>query len=183
MRSWIAVERLGLPGVFPVWFWILFPQCPWLFALSVLYWDLSRANSEIHNTQNYKHTKLQTHNLLLTLFLSKVGQNSNKVRMCHDWFRIDYFRLNLHLIIEVLVHICWRSEFIIVRSLCCEITQLIISNFVRPLIRIVHIFESAMLAHHPLWRVRIKFLYYFCQRGVFPQGLSMLIACNFASAG
>ncbi len=43
--------------------------------------------------------------------------------MGHDWFRIDYFRLNLHLIIEILVHICWRNEFIIVRSLCWEITR------------------------------------------------------------
>ncbi len=43
--------------------------------------------------------------------------------MCHYWFRIDYFRLNLHLIIEILAHICWRSEFIIVRSSCWEITR------------------------------------------------------------
>ncbi len=90
----------------------------------------------------------QTHNLPwlpLALFLSKVGWNSNEVRMCYDWFRIDFFRLNLHFIIEILVHICWGSEFIIV-SLCWEITQLIISNFVLPLIRTVYIFKSAMLA-------------------------------------
>ncbi len=70
--------------------------------------------------------------------------------MCHDWFRIDYFKLNLHLIIEILAHICWRSEFIIARSLCWEITRnnSIISNFVLPSIRIVYIFESAMLARH-----------------------------------
>ncbi len=43
------------------------------------YWDLSRANSEIHNTHHYKHT-----NCLWLCFLSKVGQNSNEVSMCHD---------------------------------------------------------------------------------------------------
>ncbi len=59
----------------------------------------------------------------MALFLSKAGQNSKEVRMCHVWFRIDYFRLNLHLIIEILVPICWRSEFIIARSLCWEITR------------------------------------------------------------
>ncbi len=70
--------------------------------------------------------------------------------MCHDWFRIDKFRLNLHLIIEILANICWRNEFIIVRSLCWEITGLIILNFVLPLIRIVYIFKSAILARHCL---------------------------------
>ncbi len=43
--------------------------------------------------------------------------------MCHDWFRINYFTLNLHLIIDILVYICRRSEFTIVRSLCWEITR------------------------------------------------------------
>ncbi len=77
------------------------------------------------------------------------GTKFKEIRMCHDWFRIDYFRLNLHLIIEILVHVCW-SEFIIVRSLCWEVTRnnSIISNFVLSLIRIVYIFKSAMLVHH-----------------------------------
>ncbi len=70
-----------------------------------------------------KHTPPQTHNLPLVLFLSKTGQNSKEVRMCRNWFWINYFRLNLHLIIEILAHICWRSEFIIARPLCWEITR------------------------------------------------------------
>ncbi len=64
-----------------------------------------------------------------------------QVRMCHDWFRTDYLRLNLHLIIEIfcifveeLNLLLWETE--------------IISNFVLPLIRILYIFENAMLAHH-----------------------------------
>ncbi len=44
--------------------------------------------------------------------------------MCHDWFRTGYFGLNLRLIIEIFGRICWKSEFIIVRSRCWEITQL-----------------------------------------------------------
>ncbi len=43
-------------------------------------------------------------------------------KMCHNWFWIDYFRLNWHLIIEILAHIC-RSEVIIARPLCWEITR------------------------------------------------------------
>ncbi len=43
-------------------------------------------------------------------------------KMCHNWFWIDYFWLNWHLIIEILVHICWRSEFTITRP-CSEITR------------------------------------------------------------
>ncbi len=68
-----------------------------------------------HTTTNTQPT--------FALFLWKTRQNSNKVKICHDWFRIDYFSLNLHLIIEILVHICWRSEFIIARPLCWKITR------------------------------------------------------------
>ncbi len=87
-------------------------------SMNVWVW-LGLVKSKLGDT---KHTPLQTHNLSLAVFLSKAGQNSNEVRMCRDWFRID-FRLNLHLITEILVRICWRSKFIIVRSLRREITR------------------------------------------------------------
>ncbi len=60
--------------------------------------------------------------------------------MCHNWFKTDYFRLNLCLIIEIFVFVeevnilLWETEIIL--------------NFVLPLIRIVYIFKSELLAHH-----------------------------------
>ncbi len=108
-------------------------------------WDSLRTNSEIHNTP------LQTHNLLLALFLSKVGQNVKEVRICHHWLKINYFRFDFAFNYWNISGYCWRSEFIIVRSLRWEkITQLIISNVVLLLIRIIYSFESGMLGHHRL---------------------------------
>ncbi len=100
-------------------------------------------------------TSLQTHNLPLALFLWKTKQNSNEVRMCHNWFWIDYFRLNLYLIIEILVCICWRNEFSIARPLCWEITRNNAVNYFEfcPVFdKDPYIFERAM---PPLWRVPI----------------------------
>ncbi len=83
-------------------------------------WDSSRANSQTHNTHHYKYTTF------ISFIFIKGRQNLNDcynmwiwVRMCHNWFSIDYFWLNFHLIIEMFVHICWRNEFIIVRNWNC----------------------------------------------------------------
>ncbi len=85
------------------------------------------------------------------MFLSKTGQNSNEVRMCHTWFWIDYFILNLHLIIKIYAHIWWRSEFITVRPLCWEITRNNAVNYFEFCLvfdKDSYIFERAMLARH-----------------------------------
>ncbi len=84
----------------------------------------------------------------MAVFLSKIRQNSNEVRMCHDWFKIDNFGLNFAFNYWNISVYLLKKWIYIVRSLCWEITQLTISNFVLTLIRIVYIFKSAMLAHH-----------------------------------
>ncbi len=78
--------------------------------------------------------------------------------MCRNWFWIDYFRLNLHLIMEILVHTGWRSEFIIARPLCWEITRNNTVNY----FEFCPIFDKDSLHFRkgdasapPLWRVLI----------------------------
>ncbi len=69
-------------------------------------------------THHYKHTTSDFGSVLI-----KDRTKLEESKICHNWFWIDYFRWNLHLIIEILVYICWRSEFIIARLLCWEITR------------------------------------------------------------
>ncbi len=95
-------------------------------------------------THHYKHTTW----LWLCSYQRRTKFEGSK--MCHNWFWIDYFRLNFHLIMEILATICWRREFIIARPLRWEINRNSAVNyfdFVLSLIRIVYIFERVMLAH------------------------------------
>ncbi len=106
--------------------------------------------------------------LLQTVCLRRsVGEarsSGPSLRMCHNWFWIDYFRLNLHLIIEIFVHICWRSEFIIARPLYWEITRNNPVNY----FEFCPVFDKDSLHFRkgdasapPLWQVPIWILYIF----------------------
>ncbi len=91
--------------------------------------------------------------------LIKDGKKFEGSKMCHNWFWIEYFRLNFHLIIEIFVHISWSSEFIIARPLCWEINR---SNAVY-YFEFCPVFDKDCLHFRkgdagasPLWRVPIQ---------------------------
>ncbi len=89
--------------------------------------------------------------------LSKDRTKFEGSKMCHNWFWIDYFRLNWYLIIEILVHICW-SKFIIARPLCWEIIRNNAVNYFKfcPVFDkdCLH-FQKGDASAPPLWHVPI----------------------------
>ncbi len=106
-------------------------------------------------TQDTQHTLLQTHNLSLVLFLSKTRPNSNEVRMCHGWFRIDYFRLNLHLIIEILVHNSFKKWIYYCEIIMLRNNSVNYLKFCPPFNKDCLHFWKCDTSVPPLWRVPI----------------------------